>query len=247
MAFRREILNLIPVGVRTKVQYRLIKSKRKTIAISFDGDGNLIVKAPSWLGKREIEEFVSSKEGWIEATARRLEEARKKEKDSQLRLESGDELCYLGEKRTLTVLREGSRRGKITSVLDRVIMRVPYEADRAFRRELLEKWYRREALTVLSEKALEFSESLGVEFKEIHIKDQKSRWGSCSSKGNLNFNWRILMAPEAVCDYVVIHELCHLVHMDHSPGFWGMVEGFCPRYRAHRKWLKEHGRELYNF
>ncbi len=166
---------------------------------------------------------------------------------SQLRLESGDILYYLGEKRTLTVIREPRSRARVKAVMDRLLMFVPYEADYEWRRKQLEKWYRREAQTVFAQKAGEYAALLRVHFQEIRIKDQKSRWGSCSSMGNLNFNWRLLMAPEPVCDYVIIHELCHLIHMDHSPDFWREVERLCPAHKEYRKWLREQGKLLYIF
>ncbi len=84
----------------------------------------------------------------------------------------------------------------------------------------------------------------GGSFNRITIRDQKTRWGSCSARGTLSFNWRLMLAPPAVLDYVVVHELCHLTHMDHSKAFWAHVESVCPDYRIHRKWLKEHGQEL---
>jgi len=227
--------------------YQLIKSKRKTIAISFDRDGNLVVKAPLWVNDQEVENFVKSKEEWILSAHRRLKRAKEKELASRLGLENGDELYYLGEKRILNVVRESRSRAKVRSALDRLVLYVPYEADYEYKREQLEKWYRKEALFVISEKAGKFAGILGVSFKDIHIKDQKSRWGSCSSKGNLNFNWRILMAPEPVCDYVIIHELCHLVHMDHSPDFWELVGNVCPYYSQCRKWLRDNVGELYRF
>ena len=136
---------------------------------------------------------------------------------------------------------------KIKDVCGRLVMTVPYEADYAYKREQLEKWYRKQALCVFKEKAREFAVTIGVSFQDIHIKDQKSRWGSCSSKGNLNFNWRILMAPEPVCDYVIIHELCHLVYMDHSADFWHLVEQLCPSYRQYKKWLRDRADLLYKF
>ena len=86
-----------------------------------------------------------------------------------------------------------------------------------------------------------------VSFTKIYIKDQKSCWGSCSSKGNINFNWRILLAPEPVCDYIVIHEICHRLEMNHSPEYWKLVERLCPGHRQYRKWLKDHIYELYPF
>lgn len=166
---------------------------------------------------------------------------------SQLRLESGEVLYYLGEKRILCVIREQRSRARIKCVMDRLLMWVPYEADYEWRQKQLEKWYRKEAQAVFTQKAKDYAQILGVGFQEIRIKDQKSRWGSCSSLGNLNFNWRILMAPEPVCDYVIIHELCHLLHMDHSAAFWREVEKLCPAYKEYRKWLRENGKTLYIF
>ncbi len=227
------------------MQYQLIRSKRKSIAISFDRDGNLTVKAPSWVSRSRIDAFVASKEEWILATAVRLEREREKALAGRLRLENGDELSYLGEKRVLSVIREQRSRARVSCVTDRLLLWVPYEADYEMKRACLEKWYRRQAQSVFAQKAQEFAEILGVDFKEIHIKDQKSRWGSCSGRGNLNFNWRLIMAPEPVCDYVIIHELCHLRFMDHSACFWELVGSICPEYKQYRRWLKENGQRLY--
>lgn len=165
----------------------------------------------------------------------------------RLSLENGDSLFYLGEKRTLTVIREDRTRAKVKCLMGRLIMWVPYEADYSYKKEQLEKWYRREAGEVFHAKALEYAAVLHVDFKDIRVKDQKSRWGSCSSKRNMNFNWRLLMAPEPVCDYVIIHELCHLIHMNHSADFWNLVESICPDYRQYKKWLREKGKLLYPF
>lgn len=165
----------------------------------------------------------------------------------RIRLESKDLLPYLGENHMLMVLREDRTRGKVKEVMGKILMWIPYDADYEQRRILLGKWYRRQAEQLLSEKAAFYAGRLGVSFADIRIKDQRSRWGSCSSKKNLNFNWRIIMAPEPVCDYVVIHEVCHLLHMDHSREFWKEVEGLCPEYRQYKSWLKEKGGLLYPF
>lgn len=87
-------------------------------------------------------------------------------------------------------------------------------------------------------------EKLNLEYNKVFIKDQKTRWGSCSSQGNLNFNYRLVMAPLPVIDYLVTHELAHLAEMNHSKRFWSLVERVCPEYKKHRQWLKEHGSEL---
>lgn len=89
-----------------------------------------------------------------------------------------------------------------------------------------------------------WSDKLGLRYRKVFIKNQRTRWASCSKKGNLNFNWRLLWAPPEVLDYVIVHELCHLVEMNHSPRFWAQVALWCPDYKKHRKWLRVHGRDL---
>lgn len=111
-------------------------------------------------------------------------------------------------------------------------------------RAALEKRYIEAAREYFPKRAACFLPLTGGSFNRITIRDQKTRWGSCSAKGTLSFNWRLMLAPPAVLDYVVVHELCHLTHMDHSKAFWALVESVCPDYRVHRKWLKEHGHEL---
>lgn len=102
----------------------------------------------------------------------------------------------------------------------------------------------REAAQWFPVRAKFYAPRIGVTYGRITIRAQQTRWGSCSSQGNLNFNCLLMMAPEYVRDYVVIHELCHRVHMDHSPAFWATVERHCPGYRTAKQWLKDHGNEL---
>lgn len=227
------------------MQYQLIRSKRKTLSISFDKEANVVVKAPYWVSKHQIELLVKEKEDWIEATGKRLRNTREKEQKERLQLNSGDSLFFLGEELVLTVIREERKTGRAKRVQDRLLLWVPYDADYEFRRFLIEKWYRKQAAELLPKKAEKFAERLNVRYKGIAIKDQKSRFGSCSSRGNLNFNFRILMAPEKVCDYVIWHELCHLVHMNHSEQFWQLVASVCPEYKVYKQWLKDNIKALY--
>ncbi len=111
-------------------------------------------------------------------------------------------------------------------------------------RAALEKRYIEAAREYFPKRVAYFLPLTGGSFQRITIRDQKTRWGSCSAGGTLSFNWRLMLAPPAVLDYVVVHELCHLTHMNHSAAFWTLVESVCPDYRIHRKWLKEHGQEL---
>jgi len=108
----------------------------------------------------------------------------------------------------------------------------------------LEKKYRKAAKQYIYERVEYYLPITGGSYSSIRIGDQKTRWGSCSSSGTLSFSWRLMLAPPRVLDYVVIHELCHLTHMDHSPAFWAKVGSIDPDYKEHRKWLKENGDSL---
>ena len=109
---------------------------------------------------------------------------------------------------------------------------------------ILEKRYRNAARTQIENRVVYFHQITGGAYTSVTIRDQKSRWGSCSSRGTLSFNYRLIFAPPVILDYVVVHELCHLTHMNHSRDFWDMVASVMPEYKLHRTWLKEHGHEL---
>ncbi len=109
----------------------------------------------------------------------------------------------------------------------------------------LEKRYRDAAKDYIPKRVNYYHQFTGGTFQKITIRDQKTRWGSCSSKGTLSFSFRLMMAPPRVLDYVVVHELCHLTHMNHSKDFWNMVASILPDYKEHRKWLKENGHTLH--
>lgn len=100
------------------------------------------------------------------------------------------------------------------------------------------------ALKVLPEKVSYYAPAVGVDYGRITIRNQRTRWGSCSSKGNLNFNCLLMLTPDMVQDYVVVHELCHRLEMNHSPRFWGEVERVLPDYRTAKQWLRKHGTEI---
>ncbi|MDE6738311.1 MAG: M48 family metallopeptidase [Lachnospiraceae bacterium] len=108
----------------------------------------------------------------------------------------------------------------------------------------LEKRYIAAAKEYFPKRVAHFHQFTGGSYNRITIRDQKTRWGSCSARGTLSFNWRLMLAPPAILDYVVVHELCHLTHMNHSAAFWQKVESVYPDYRTARKWLKDHGQEL---
>lgn len=112
------------------------------------------------------------------------------------------------------------------------------------RLEILEKRYRKAVRDTFEKRVAYWHPFTGGNYTSITVRDQRSRWGSCSSRGTLSFNYRLVFAPPRVLDYVVVHELCHLTHMNHSKDFWNMVGTVMPDYKVCKNWLKEHGHEL---
>ena len=110
--------------------------------------------------------------------------------------------------------------------------------------QYLDSWYKSRALERLTDKTNRYAEQIGVSPSGISVRNFKSRWGSCDSRGQLLFNWNIIKAPHAIADYVVVHELCHLVHPNHSKDFWALVGRFDAAFQEHRDWLKRMGRSL---
>lgn len=125
--------------------------------------------------------------------------------------------------------------------MPQIIYLTPAETKRL---EALEKRYRSAARSRFEQRCDYFHRLTGGTYTSVTIRDQKTRWGSCSSRGTLSFNYRLIFAPPQILDYVVVHELCHLTHMNHSREFWRMVESVMPDYKIHRQWLREHGGEL---
>lgn len=127
----------------------------------------------------------------------------------------------------------------------RELLLVPADDGSGTQRDALERWYRRAAREEIGPRAHMAAAALDRTITRLTIRDQRTRWGSCTSKGALSFNWRLLLAPEDVLDYVVWHEACHLVVLDHSPRFWALVARHCPGYRGPQRWLRDNGAGLH--
>jgi len=157
-------------------------------------------------------------------------------------LKSGDTIPYLG--RTLEVATRQNHVNADSARLERNRLIVSLGAKSGRLALVLEQWYRMQAAQLIRERAKKLGAPLGLSYNRLIIRGQKSRWGSCSSKGTLSFNWKLMMAPVPVIDYVIIHELLHLKEMNHTKKFWQLVAEHCPGWREHRKWLKNHEAEL---
>jgi len=218
-------------------QYTLIRSARKTIAIYIRPNGDVEVRAPRRASARAIEDFVRAKAQWI-AEKRSLVLAQD-EKRSRFSLDYNSRLLVLGEEWGLRTGRRGIQPGRTGYDLQGRQLIVPGGLEPDEIKSACERGYRTLARDILPEKIERYAARMGVTPASIRISGAASRWGSCSGKGNLNFSWRLMMAPGAVIDYVVVHELAHLREMNHSPRFWAIVADTMPEYQVHRAALKQ--------
>lgn len=171
--------------------------------------------------------FLDQEKLWIKDQIRKIE--------APVAFEDGAFIPFKGQK--LQISHEPDRRGLVWIEGEKLL--VAGNAARAPQR--VKSWILREVRALVTEKAESYAEEIQVCVKQIAIKDQKSRWGSCSSRGNLNFSWRLILMPENILDYVVAHEVAHLRHMNHSAEFWSLVKKMHPEMEQSKKWLKQHG------
>lgn len=227
-------------------EYEIIKKKNKNISIRIAPDGVVRVTSPSFVTDSYIHEVVYKRADWILSSIENIKEAARGVLNR--RYSRGDRVVYLGKEYNLKVIEEVEAENRIRFDGEDFEVHVDPEGEEEERersiREGLTQWYRHEAFRKLKERTRFYSEILKLYPNNIKVKEQKSLWGSCSSKDNINFNWKLIMAPQAVLDYIVVHELCHLRHRDHSKSYWNLVEGIIPDHKEKRKWLKENGRSL---
>ncbi len=218
------------------------RPRQKYIRLRVSGKGEVVVSAPKRTSQREIRRALSEKRNWIEGHLRRVREDLR-----ELNPLSG--ISYLG-KRYPVLLREGSGRSfsvRLSAQKERIIVRIPPEFSKRRSRErdrrveaALAAWLRRRASKTLRKTALEISEEIDLPFKRLYIRNQRTRWGSSSSLGNISLNWRTVMTPPSVQRYLIIHELAHQRHLNHSQNFWREVQRYCPDFTQQEAWLKKH-------
>ena len=208
--------------------YTLVRSARKTLALTMDRAGTLTVRAPLSLSIARIEAFVRDKQRWVEQTRARMQ--RLPPRPEPLTLRDGFTLPYLG--RTLTL-----RRGGKAVTLDGDVLWVPTATvDVA----PVVRWLEAQARRLFADRVQCSAAQLGLHPKALRLSRARGRWGSMSTRGTLSLNRALILCPPEVLQYVVVHELCHMVHPNHSAAFWDQVERCLPGYRAQRDWLKAH-------
>jgi predicted metal-dependent hydrolase len=212
--------------------YRIRRSDRaRRVRVSVDVEGAIEVVLPRRSPAGAAPAAVAELRPWIDRRLREVSAAR-----AAIAARDGT-LPYLGDRLELT---PEPGRSRVHRAGERLL--VPADARRA--PEAIERWYRRAAAREIAPRLDAAAQALGASYATLQIRGQRTRWGSCSARGAMSFNWRLLLAPEPVLDYVVWHEACHLRVMDHSPRFWALVRRHCPDYEEHRRWLRLQGSTL---
>ena len=217
-------------------------NRRKSASIKIE-NGQVKVIIPKTLSNKALNQLIQKKTPWIRKKLKEHSEITPMKPKEYV---SGESFAYLGKNYRLKLTGNDSgevklKGGQLVLGVDKSLAEDDW---RGFVRDRLVDWYISHAESRLREKTARYAKILGVKPQSITVKDYKSRWGSCSSKGDISYNWKIIIAPHHIVDYVVVHELCHLIHHNHSPEYWKVVEKVVPDYKDCREWLKENGTKL---
>lgn len=225
-----------------EIRYLLKRSpRRRTIGLKIDGAG-LTVTIPHRVSRRELEAVLREKSPWVldklrEAETRRLPE---------MSWTDGTALPYLGDELALCLV-PGGVRARPALHGNRLLVALPDPQDGALACAKVVAWYRQQALACFRSRTEIHAARLGVRVAGLALSGAATRWGSCNARGEIRLNWRLVKAPLAQVDYVIAHELAHLIEMNHSPAFWRVVEELCPGYRAQRAALKHQSAHYHLF
>ena len=212
------------------ITYKLIRSNRKTIAIHVTKDAQVEVRAPFKAKEKEIEQFLISKRDWVEKHLARINETQ--ENRLKFELNYGESLRLMGKKVPL-IAREGNKVG-----FDGNCFYLPPNFPSDEIKMAVIGLYKQIAKQVLTDRTFAYAKEMNLLPSAVKVNRAKTRWGSCSSKGSINYSWRLIMAEEEIIDYVIVHELAHLRELNHSPRFWAVVESILPDYKKRQKKLK---------
>jgi predicted metal-dependent hydrolase len=207
-------------------------------------DGGISLTAPPGIAQAEAEDFISKHFDWVE-------EQLKDEEEALLFLageEAAPSVWYKGVLTPVILWRDFHHTGKtsIRHTQDHIMIKMAYHSSSRLRpATLVEDWLKKQARAEIRNSLDEVLPMIGEAPVPVTIRDQKSRWGSCSTTRRLSFNWRLIMAPPEALHYVVVHEAAHLIHHDHSERFWGLVEDLMPDYAVHQDWLKKNQQALF--
>jgi predicted metal-dependent hydrolase len=228
------------------IQYNIERGKqKKTVTIHIGPMATVTVFSPQHLDDEKIRMIVRKKAQWILEKQEALE--RNRYSNSMKEYVSGESFPYLGKLYRLKVTKTAEdtvRKCRLVNGRFLVEINGNHEADGAAVKRALVDWYLERAETKIKERVDRFSQQAGKGPVSVKIKNQERRWGSCSRKGVIRFNWKIIMAPISVMDYVIVHEICHLIYPHHSLQFWQKVQSIIPDYKRRRDWLKANSLQI---
>ena len=212
---------------------KIIRSKRKTLSLTINENAELIIRAPKRLSIEKIQDFINEKENWINSKKRLIENQIKDVTSNH------NKLLYLGNLFPINVEQNASKELFFTG---EEFIANSIEPDSLSLS--IKKWYKNKFKEIALPRVAYFANKHNLMVNQVRIKNQKTMWGSCSSKNNINLNYFLLMAPMGVIDYVIVHELVHTIHRNHSTDFWDSVESIMPEFQEHKRWLKKNGYKL---
>jgi hypothetical protein len=215
---------------------KIVRTKRKTVSLQITDDTTLIVRAPFDVGDETIKRVVLKHKDWIEKKKNDIQ--KRDPKFSQKEFVNGEGFLYLGKYYKLKIV--DSQRAPL-KFENGFYLSKEYLPDAT---QVFVEWYKGKAYKKISERVEWYAQKRGFKYNKINITNAEKRWGSCSSKGNLNFSWRLIMAPLPSIDYVVVHELVHLEERNHSKTFWNKVKMLMLDYERHKDWLRRNGHLL---
>ena len=215
---------------------KIIRTKRKSIALQITDDATLIVRAPFKISNETIMQVVFKHKNWIKQKKKEIES--RDPKFASKEFVSGEGFLFLGRYYRLEIVDDQDEPLRFENRFYLSKMVLPQA------KELFIDWYKKMAYEKISERVEFYAHSSGLKYNKINISDAQKRWGSCGNNGNLNFSWRLIMAPLPVIDYVIVHELVHLQEKNHSRRFWNHVKILMPDYERNKDWLKNNGHIL---
>ncbi len=216
-----------------QLEYKLIYTDRKTVNISVERDRSIIVRAPQNTSRDKIDAILEKKKLWL---FEKINHAQKYPfKKGRKEFVTGETLMYLGKNYKLHVIPESIKGVEFNQKF------IISKENQPKAYSIFKAWYVNKAKEKIEKIAIEYSQNLGVVYNSLKVSELKYTWGSCSPNNNLNFNWRLVKAPLYVIKYIVVHELTHIVELNHTPRFWNMLSIQIPNYEKAKKWLKQNG------
>ncbi len=224
------------------IEFTLIRSDRKTADIVIERSGDVIVRAPNGVDDEKVREAVANRALWVHRSLAEWEDLNSSRRHRPL--VQGQGFAYLGRSYRLKFIEDSETPLRLKNGRWELSEEFVTREGEAAARKAFRDFYANKGMLIFSECVRQFAPRVGVKPGVIAVKELGYHWASCGRGGALNFHWKTLMAPQTVIDYIVVHELCHLRHRDHSDAFWNEVDKVIPQYQERKEWLRKHGASL---